>query len=398
MFTKQLFKGFAIFVSSTIFSMSTIQSAYAAPGNLATAPLFLSTIVEPNVFMTLDDSGSMDWGPLVKDGTAGITTSGGLPIIDNDDRAYYTPTFSRLYTSRGYLPPWGMNSATINVTSGTYNSGVDYPQLYADFLALIAEWDRSWVVRNHEGNRNYYNPNLQYTPWAGSQADGSPMYIDADPTAALKDPESPGGENVDLTANYNFTSNTINLTSGGSVNLTTSMYIPTYFIWNDVEADGQLDQTDVKTRVEIAAGTAEMQNFANWFQYYRSRINATKAIIGSTINNTDATRVGMRLFNDGHVEDLETMSDPTNKRNMLESLYEIEIPTAGTPARRALRDVGDYFDDTDSDAPILSASKGGECQQNFNILMSDGFWNGGNPSVGNTDIDGSGSYDGGQRM
>jgi type IV pilus assembly protein PilY1 len=104
----------------------------------------------------------------------------------------------------------------------------------------------------------------------------------------------------------------------------------------------------------------------------------------------------MRLFNAGHVEDVETMSDPANKRDMLESLYGIEIPTAGTPARQSLRDVGNYFDDTDSDAPILSASNGGECQQNFNILMSDGFWNGSSPSVGNTDIDGSGSYDGNQ--
>jgi type IV pilus assembly protein PilY1 len=181
------------------------------------------------------------------------------------------------------------------------------------------------------------------------------------------------------------------------VTLTTKdYYIPTYFIWNDDEGDGQLDQTDIKTRVEIAAGTTEMQNFANWFQYNRSRINATKAIIGSTVNNTDATRTGMRLFNYGHREDAESMSDPENKRNMLESLYSIVIPQAGTPARRALRDVGNYFDDTGSDAPILSATAGGECQQNFNILMSDGFWNGGNPWVGNEDIDGSGPFDGTQ--
>ena len=99
MFTKSLFKGIAIFVSSTIFSVSTIQSAYAAPGNLATAPLFLSTIVEPNVFLTLDDSGSMDWGPLVKENTAGLATIQGLPVIDNDDRGYYNPTFSRLNDS-----------------------------------------------------------------------------------------------------------------------------------------------------------------------------------------------------------------------------------------------------------------------------------------------------------
>ena len=394
MFTKNLFKGFAIFVSSTIFSMSTMQSAYAAPGNLATAPLFLSSIVEPNIFLTLDDSGSMDWGPLVGNGTAGIASSSGLPIIDNDDRAYYAPTLSRLYTNRGYLPPWGVDPATV-VTNGT-PGGQGKKDLPGEIDLLIAEWDRSWVVRNHEGNRNYYNPSNKYIPWAGSNADGSPMFTDADPTRALKDPNNPGGESVDLTARYSFTSNTIQL-PGPDVTITTNdYYIPTYFIWNDDEADGQLDQTDVKTRVEIAAGTAEMQNFANWFQYNRSRINATKSIIGNTINNTDASRVGMLLFNYGHREDVETMSDPDEKRDMLESLYEIVIPNASTPARRALRDVGNYFDDTDSDAPILSASKGGECQQNFNIMMSDGFWNGGSPSVGNTDTDGSGSFDGNQ--
>ena len=395
MFTKKLFKGFAIFVSSTIFSMSTIQSAYAAPGNLATAPLFLSSIVEPNIFLTLDDSGSMNWGPMVENGTAGIATAGGLPIIYNNERAYYAPTLSRLYTGRGYLPPWGVQAADV-VVNGTPSTPKGISDLPFEIDLLIAEWDRSWVVRNHDGNRNYYNPSNTYIPWAGSNSDGSPMFTDADPTRALKDPTKPGGEWVDLTAKHSFTSNTINLT-GQDVTITTNeYYIPTYFIWKDDEADGRLDQTDVKTRVEIAAGSAEMQNFANWFQYFRSRINATKAIVGNTINNTDSSRVGMRLFNAGHIEDVETMSDPANKRDLLKELYDIVIPQAGTPAREALEKVGDYFDEDGSDAPILSASKGGECQQNFNILMSDGFWNGSNPSVGNTDIDGSGSYDGNQ--
>ena len=392
MFTNKLFKGFAIFVSSTIFSMSTIQSAYAAPGNLATAPLFLSTIVEPNVFMTLDDSGSMDWGPLVKNGTAGLSTSGGLPIIDGDDRAYYTPSFSRLYTSRGYLPPSDISSAVVN---GTPNAG-SWDELVDKFNLLVIEWNRSWVVRNHIGNRNYYNPAVKYTPWAGSKADGSPMYTDADPTKALKDPDSPGGEWVDLTANQSYTSNIITI-PGPDVTVTTNdYYIPTYYIWNDDEGDGQLDQTDIKTQVKIAPGSPEMQNFANWFQYNRTRINATKSIIGSTVNNTDATRTGMRLFNYGQRKDVESMSDPVKKREMLESLYSINIPQAGTPARRALKYVGDYFDDTGSSAPILSATQGGECQQNFNILMSDGFWNGSTPSVGNEDINGSGPFDGNQ--
>ena len=74
---------------ASILSVLTLKSAYAGPGTLPNAPLFLSSIVEPNVFMTLDDSGSMDWGPLVKNNTAGLATDQGLPIIDNDDQACY---------------------------------------------------------------------------------------------------------------------------------------------------------------------------------------------------------------------------------------------------------------------------------------------------------------------
>jgi type IV pilus assembly protein PilY1 len=354
MFTKKLIKGLAVIVSTTVFSMSTIQSAFAAPGPLATAPLYLSTIVEPNVFFTIDDSGSMDWGPMVANGTAGLATSGGLPIIDGDDRAYYNPSFSRLYTSRGYLPPYGVTAAP---------------------AATQAEWDRSWVVRNHNANLNYYNPSVTYTPWPGTNADGTPMYVDADPTNALKDPFNPSGQSVDLTARQDW------------AGYNDVYYIPTYFIWDD-DGDGIIEQDDPKTRVEIAASSSEMKNFANWFQYYRTRINATKAIIGSTINNTDASRMGMRLFNDGQLKDVETMSDAAMKRDLLTDFYEYDIPAQSTPMRRALRDTGYYFADTGGSAPILSAAKGGECQQNFNILMGDGFWNGSGPGVDNRDING----------
>ncbi len=361
MFSKKLLKGIALVASSAVFSLSTIHSASAAPGPLATAPLFLSTIVEPNVYFTVDDSGSMDWNPMVKDGTAGLTTSGGLPYIDGLQRAYYSPTFSRLYGSRYVLPP----------SNGTK-----------------AEWDRGWVVRTHHGNLNYYNPAVTYTPWPGTKSDGSPMYTDADPTNAYKDPFDTGNGSMDLTATYTFC-------EGGTCG---PLYLPTYYIWND-DGDGILEQTDGRTEVQIPAGTPEMQNFANWFQYHRSRINATKAIIGSTINNTDASRMGMRLFNDGILEDsggtdihVFSMGDPARKRTLLESFYDYNIPAQGTPMRNALKYTGDYFDNTGSTAPILSAALGGECQQNFNILMGDGFWNGGSPSVGNRDNN-SGSGD-----
>ncbi|MFZ9037309.1 MAG: hypothetical protein ACO3DT_04505, partial [Gammaproteobacteria bacterium] len=370
-------------VTAAITVMS-LHNAQAAPGNLPTAPLFLSTIVEPNVFFTLDDSGSMDWEPMMSS-TTGLATGSGLPFIDGRLRGYYTPTFNHLYDASGgfiyVLPP----------ADGTH-----------------AEWDKTWVVRNHLANRNYYNPNIKYQPWPGTEADGSPMYEDADPKAALEHPDIPvsaGGESVNLLLDHTYTEPAAG--AGGTLTAgttSTTYYIPTYYKWSptDGDGDGVIEESDLvgaavlAARVEIPrdATDPEMINFANWFQYYRSRMNATKSVVGGTINNTDASRMGIRMYNTGQMEDLATMSDTALKRTLLRNLYSFVTPARGTPARTALEATGDYFADNTSGA-ILSAAEGGECQQNFNLLMSDGFWNGGtDPSVGNTDTDGAGPYDG----
>ena len=333
-------------LAAAIFVVMPAPQAHGAPGALPSAPLFLSTIVEPNVFFTLDDSGSMDWGPMVANPTAGIASTSGLPILAGSELAYYHPTWPRLFTNRDVLPP---------------SNGVD------------PEWDRLWVVRNHNGNKNYYNPNVVYRPWSGTKADGSPMFLDADPTAALKDPNNPLGEQTDLTTRFDF---------GG---FPASLYLPTYFVWGDTDTDGVIEQTDARKMVEIIPGTPEMQNFANWFVYYRSRVNASKSAIGRIINSTAAARMGFSGYNGGLAKALETMTDVVLKRQLLESFYGIVIPSKSTPARRALIATGDMFASSTSGA-ILPAAQGGECQQNFNIIMSDGFWNGTAPAtIGNAD-------------
>ncbi|MDJ0778512.1 MAG: PilC/PilY family type IV pilus protein [Gammaproteobacteria bacterium] len=369
MISKKFLKGISIIATSAILGLGTGSNALAAPGPLATAPLFLSTIVEPNVFFTLDDSGSMNWGPMYRDGTAGLTSASGLPFINGLDRAYYSPTFTRLYTNRDVIPPAFLTD--VGLLDGFGNP-------------VNAGWDLGWPIFTHHANRNYYNPAVKYTPWPGSKADGTPMYEDANPLAALRDPNDPGGESIDLTVFHTFT-------EGGDT--TDFLYLPMYYEWIDTDADGVVEQTDARFPVFIGYGTPEMQNFANWFQYYRNRINATKAIIGSTINNTDASRMGMRWFNAGQAKDSKTMSDADLKRELLEQLYSMNIGRNGTPMRRALRNTGNYFDNTGSSAPILSAALGGECQQNFNILMGDGFWNGGSPGVGNRDNNGGSGND-----
>ena len=345
---------------AAILTISPLKDAISAPGTLPAAPLFLSTLVEPNVYFTLDDSGSMDWGLMVAENAGGLITSSGLTYLDGSWRAYYSPTFSQLYTYRAIPPSNGTKPA----------------------------WDVGWVLRNYEANKNYYNPNVTYEPWAGTKVNGDPMYDNADPSKAWKDPNrtTASDESIDLTINRTF--------SEGSFT-TNTMWIPTYYEWVDDDGDGVVEQTDSRKEVKISVGTDEMQNFANWFVYYRSRINATKAVIGRTINNTDASRMGMSLYNEGPQFNMASMGQTTNKRNLLEKLYGTVIPQKGTPARTALERTGDYFKSTGLGAPIQSATDGGECQQNFNIIMSDGFWNSSNPSVGNTDGDNDTTFDGG---
>ncbi len=356
--SKNTLKAIAIVTTSAIFSLSTIQSAIAAPGNLATAPLFLSDIVEPNVFFTLDDSGSMDYEIVVEDPMAGFTVTNGLPEDDGGDRmGYYHPTQTELYNGRARVPP---------SHEGT------------------AAWDKYWVLRNHNGNKIYYNPATDYTPWPGADANGDPMFDDATATAAPDDPVNPDNT-VNLEATLNF---------GGE-----DVWLPTYYIWDDDDGDGIIEATDDYTKVEIAAGSDEMDNFANWWVYYRSRMNTTKAAIGAVINNTDGTRMGLGLFNGPaggtgtpQQTDLASMNDPDDKRTFLEAFYGVKTPARGTPGREAMEETGDMF----ADSGILDDDEGGECQQNFNVYMSDGYWSSNNGfNVGNNDIDGPGPWDGG---
>lgn len=379
-------KGLATIVSSTLITLFGVQPALSAPLTLPTAPLFLSSLVEPNVFFTLDDSGSMDNVFLVKDVYADFTAKtgiisslGGQPLDNGTYIGYFHPTWPRLYNELSLAPSNGTNAA----------------------------FDKYWIFRNHNGNKLYYNTDTTYKPWAGTKVGGAPMYIDANPTAALREPTAPGGDKVDLTATFDYFDRL-------GTSYPNSLYLPTFFTWQD-DGDGIIETSDGHTMVEIkpanapfsytdSTGTAktrtyaeELQNFANFFVYYRSRINAAKASIGQVISNTEATRMGMDLFNRTLVrKDLKSMSNAADKRALLTHYYSLIIPNKSTPARTSLQKVGNYFANNASGA-IVSAANGGECQQNFNILLSDGFWNGADPALpggGNTDIDGTGIFDG----
>ncbi len=350
-------------VTAAALSTLTSQAATAAPGTLSTAPLFVSTLVEPNIFFSIDDSGSMDWEHLVRNDTGGFRASSGLPLVGNFFRYFYNPEW---HNNRQVLPP---------------SAGQNEPWV-----------DDIWILRTAAGNKSYYDPSIEYVPWAGSDANGTPLYSNADPTAALFDPENPGGDVTNLTvAKDYFDSDDCRCI------LAASVYLPTYYTWTDTNGNGQIDTNDAHTEVVIPAipvDSYELKNFANWFVYYRKREYAAKGAIGRVINNTDATRMGLDIFNGGTMVDTVSMTDPANKRDMLKEFYAVES-SGGTPLRIAIQRVGRLFESDTANSPILPDTQGGECQQNFTILMTDGYWNGGDPAgIGDADGDNDTIFDG----
>ncbi|MCP3940827.1 MAG: hypothetical protein GY710_05015 [Desulfobacteraceae bacterium] len=114
----------------------------------------------------------------------------------------------------------------------------------------------------------------------------------------------------------------------------------------------------------------------------------------STGNSTSADAVKFVGTASGSTTSILDDSD-----TLLSNLYDMDS-SGGTPLRTALNNVGRYFhmDDGNSgnlgDSPFADADEGGACQQAFAIVITDGFWNGSSPGVGNQDADTSNLFDG----
>lgn len=145
----------------------------------------------------------------------------------------------------------------------------------------------------------------------------------------------------------------------------------------------------------------ELVNFANWYQYYRSHVLATKAGVGiAFMKIPSGFRVDYGVINtmDSEYGDpiLENTEDFTSSRRLkfLQKLYDQPNPSGvSTPNRRALKHVGDWFAENPDDgapwgnstAEAKNASAPLSCRANYVILATDGQWNGGDSGVGNED-------------
>jgi hypothetical protein len=158
----------------------------------------------------------------------------------------------------------------------------------------------------------------------------------------------------------------------------------------------------------------EIQNFANWYSFYRRREMTAKNAIANVINTSDGIFVGIFFINDYRGKDQRVLPVKVNldgtfyddSSTLLNILYNYQIDSYGTPLRNGLKKAGRFFSGgyekpatfiaqvNSASYPYFKADKGGSCQQAFTIIFTDGYWNGGSPSVGNEDGNDDTAYDG----
>ena len=373
-------KGVACTVTFTLLFGQIAPSAYAASTDISDIPLGVKNQVAPNIMMTLDDSGSMQW-----------------EFLPEDEMRFSAWMYPRP------ADPYG---------------GATYPNYVPNFNDNNVH---NFFGRSSHNNKLYYNPDVTYRPWSNS--DGS-LWANADWTKALYNPAIPSKGNMNLLAQQNQSASwfsdwfTGDLDSGfcdPGCPETHKFWPVTYFKYRgsgSVTSRGSYDLVQITSMtppqmsysytIRNADGTTttatrtrdqELQNFANWFQYHRSRISSARAGIGRAFSTLgDTPRVGFATINTP-AQTIDSVSSPgavlkgvrpftgSDRTNFFSTLYNLAISDTGTPLREAMDNVGQYFSRTDKQGPWGSIPGSNQspalqlsCRRNYHIMMTDGYW------------------------
>jgi type IV pilus assembly protein PilY1 len=345
----------------TLLSLSVLLSpmgnvAYAATIiALPDAPLAISSKVKPNVLFTLDNSGSMEWASVTGKDGKGEYTGGSY-----NTRAFYSNSYNLIYYDPAvtYAPAVSWQNASLGNASLT-STRVD-PFLASNTTTIN-------VSQTCSGATNLVTTTIPSgTCSTGTTRARYAYYYNWNGVAGTLDTAAPN--------NANFTSR-VDIIPGRNYPRATT-------------------RTDCITVPTLALPTQcsyqeEIQNFANWYSYYRTRILMTKTALGQVFGaidfNTSATnppqfRIGFQTINDASgANDSKTNDaywldiadfDATQKQTFFNTLYAIN-PNGSTTLRIASDRAGKLYSGTLGAKDPVQYS----CQQNYHILSTDGFWN-----------------------
>lgn len=352
--------------------------------------------VPPNFVFTLDDSGSMWWECVPDD----LCSPGsyGLEAIPKRDAV---STANRLGTVVYDDVDITETTTKKNKKTGKTEVTVSTKWSHKDLLL-------SRRMRASAYNPLYYDPAIRYQPWI--KADGT-RWPNSNPSAAKVMPDSNVTQNLEgvQTVTSKWCTNTSTSTSTSSCYDKTEQtaHIARYYT---MSGDGSKTSDFTLVKIESGktytkaegrddcAGTVctykeEIQNFANWYTYYRTR--ALTAIAGTAeglVDLPESFRVGYGRINNTKSTSIDGVDTNTlergvrafagqDKADFYTWLFDKTQPSGNTPLRRAMDDVGQYFERTDNKGP-WGADPGKDdptphaaCRRSIHLLMTDGMWN-----------------------
>ncbi|WP_369600616.1 PilC/PilY family type IV pilus protein [Hahella sp. SMD15-11] len=109
----------------------------------------------------------------------------------------------------------------------------------------------------------------------------------------------------------------------------------------------------------------EIQNFANWFTYYRRRHQAMRGGMASALQGLTGIRVGLFWLNNQRTVTMRDWENSSDVATLLDEHYK-RVRPYGTPIKTSLKHAGNQFD---SNSTIITE----ECQKNFTLVFTDGF-------------------------
>lgn len=374
--------------------------------NLAQVP------VKPNLMVTLDDSASM-----------------GLQYLpDGKSAVVGTWTIDVPAAGRGMaFHPLDALTSNMSNAEGLLPSDPQTPY-----------WQQR-AMRSPDVNPLYYNPEVRYRPWLRAdgtrypqaditQAAVNPNYPTGDPARPPNDPAVPDSNRIDLTQSLSAYSGKWCIhTMADCTQISARAYTPGLYYRLQRDAQGFRDPKQAVNYVEFdvnakdgpmrgpgrmdCAGAQctqaeEQQNFANWFVYYRSRLYLARAALGEALLSQGNRvrvgygRLGARLVGepvDGQGSYRMIVSgvrdwDLAQKRQFADWLY--QAPTfGGTPLVRATKEVGAYYERSDSPGPwgktpgMPSTEVQASCRRAYQLMITDGKWSEPAPKPGTVNID-----------
>lgn len=408
---------------------------------LSKLPLFLSGVVVPNVFITMDDSASMKsaYIPGSLDSRTQMAFAGGnsttSPVVYRcgwQIPRMWSPDTNAMYydPNRRYEPPlkWDgtpfpnadFNAAWIDGISANTGGRIDASHVvdlerdYHPTLELGIARSTWYALRNY--NRVVHDDNF---------VDNTSTSVTSS-QCSFTDPEGPGQTGGAVTG----PGNTAPATPGETKpprfrhpNIHTNpdgtreyrpfyyRYSPTYshshsnVIRERVTANYHLctlDDTGAPCITSPTAPANQRQNFANWYSYYRVRHLAMRSALSFVFaQNVAGVRMAWQVQEDQRdprdygpdawIQPGQTVmrsfDDEQTKQDFFNFLFSFRL-LGQTPTRAATVRVGEFVKETgiyeDNRNPFWDdkADKELSCRANYHLIVTDGYWN--EPSISMT--------------